>query len=1172
MRCLNRAVLVFCGSHRYNLIYAELASLVALLNYAAGLYYFYADCMEEYMEMYLDVAAVGHLCNAIYRNRADCIETEEYRTSLSSSDLKAGYSQHRAHRRHIITTEFDSIADLTDLRDGVQLVLFTFIWINYTAFQGVDKAGASTLHTLIPLLQTIIVRVSRQTYHLRGALVVASAKRALDETPPPKGLDVEWDLVELSNSLQNLSGSDVAMFAPTVYSADAVRRKRRKGSKKKQRQRKKTVGWPESVVSVPYTVSLYTVGVCDIAYRYLNKAVSAQQSGKLSQEPEKEEVKVKKCSSSTCKCATDEDKQKAIVDELHQRTTLVERRQYDWKSLVMKNETSNVGMNKKKDKKKRQKEQKRKNEQEKQMGKKEQKKQKPLKSLYQDWAKKVIGAVDNDGVDDSEDEYESDVCIEDGVGGILMDRYYDIQTYNSRVYASRVTDKAVQRNTGVKANAATSTTATTSNGTFGKSVSKSNKPKPASLPWLSALTDSANADSRVATSDDDEDAGFLRSLLHAALTDPDTARVLADPTVTAKLPEWLLTGARASAFSASGADATNLATCKQASPASMTLPESFSDSSSPLTTPPDSRSASPSPHQRGSQAPSTSNSSPISCPSSTSEADDEIPPMPPGFKEYFELLHGDRLFFGETHPEWVHLARDPKAQTIKEAGFLESEEFLQIQWKYVIEARSRSSKSKEGDSDIEALGSGWSTFDIGAPSVSEGASQFASSTATASPDEAATIMLYDEETTMPPVPSGSKDIFREMMGHFPLQPSWAHLASNPSAKTLRDSGVLDNESVLEVIWKIIYQRTREGIAHKKEGAYGPFTTSEYVSLVTAAPREASASIGLSDATEYRPVPAKFKGLVQGLAGDEPLGSLDTQYLPKSYAAKVSNASTLNDSGFLESEEFLELLWHKWNDLKRKTLQEQGGPPPDPAEGIDFVELREELAQAARELWVAFGKARQNLISSFKLSPGQANFSSSAVSWTHATLSAFVSPAAEVQGPGETLSRSDGPKKQKPNIKVVDSGSVPPSPFKIPLTAIPGPAREYPPVPVRFKQLVENLVGDEPLPAMSWAFLPPSVARVATVSNPTTLKQSGLLEIEKFVTLLWTAYNKMKESGLAEEKAGSKNTFAGSGEDKIEAFRSQLLETVRVLWQAGSAISQGYTMLNVTEEGIYHTRP
>ncbi|KAJ1033937.1 hypothetical protein NDA16_000145 [Ustilago loliicola] len=454
MRSLNRAVLVFCTSHRYNLIYAELASLVALLNYAAAFYYVYADNMEGYMGQYLEHGDLQHLFSAVYRNRADYIETEEYRTSGSSSDGQTGYSKERAARRHVILEEFNSmVPDVTDLRDGVQTILFTFTWINYTAFQGADKAVASTLHTLIPLLQTIIVRATRQAYHLRGALIAATTKSALSEKPPPKGTDLQWDLVELSNSLQNLSGSDVALYAPIVYSKNG-KKKKKKGSKKK----KKAIGWPESVVSVPYIVSLYTAGVADIAYRFLNKAVSAQQSGILSEQPEKEEIK--KCSP-MCKCPTAEDKQKPIIDELDQRTTLVERKQRDWKPLVVKDQTSKG--KKKKAKKKKQKEQR---EQEEEKGQQEQKK---LKSPFLDCLKKMQG-------ENSDDEYDCDICPEDGVGEILMDRFYDIATYNSRISAKAEIDKAVQRNKEVKAGAVAPTTATKNNSTPGKPAATPSKP------------------------------------------------------------------------------------------------------------------------------------------------------------------------------------------------------------------------------------------------------------------------------------------------------------------------------------------------------------------------------------------------------------------------------------------------------------------------------------------------------------------------------------------------------------------------------------------------------------------------------------------------------------------------------------------------------------------------
>ncbi|SOV06985.1 uncharacterized protein UDID_05807 [Ustilago sp. UG-2017a] len=926
MRSLNRAVLIFCTSHRYNLIYAELASLVALLNYAAAFYYVYADSMEVYMGKYFEKEDIQHLFGAIYRNRADYIETEEYCTSGSSSNVNAGYPKERAARRTIIQNEFNKmVPDVTDLRDGAQTILFTFTWIHYTAFAGIDKAVASTLHTLMPLMQTIIIRTTRQAYHLRGSLIAATAKGALNESTPPKGLDLQWDLVELSNALQNLSGCDAALFAPTAFSEDHKKSKKN-GSKK---QKKGTVGWPETVVSAPYTASLYTAAAADITYRFLNKIVAAEKSGLILKQPEKEVFK--KCSPS-CKCSAPDEEQKPIVEELDQRTTLIERKQRGWKPLMFSDQTT---MGKKKKNK----------------SKKKKKKQKEPETPLQSLVKAGSGYRSKLGLEawDEEDECESDEFLEDGVSEILMGRIDDVASYNIQNSAKTEIETAVQGNKQAKVTATTSLQveppAPAGNGAkpslddsfeYWRSLltsDTSSKSVDAPSTMSSAPIDSSTPAENAATRSEGGTHAYLRSLLTSALTDPKAAQ---------KMYESILPVAEemASRVYASGI-------LTGSNPATSTLPPfDFPelDSESPLTSLPSSYSPSPT-FQLGWQAPDSSPSQvPPAC--SVDEASTEIPPMPSGLKEYTYLVHGDVLHLGKMCPEWARFACNTKARTIREAGLLESEEFLHAEWKRLYKSSRRTAPR---GSSSHSFGFGFGPTKHPAGSLQLGSALAKSSSSSELPN---LWLNLEESKPIPPAPTGVKDILLELLGDRAIPSFLAHFASNPFAESLRQSGLLDRKEVVEFYWSTIYTRVRTGTPSAGEKGLGPFTPSEYASLATAAPPEDSTSNETTWGPGYRLIPCNFKEIVEELIGDDPLGAISTALLPPELEAKSLNPSTLNESGFLGSKDYLELLWRGWKDVRRKRLKEEGRPTPDPAYGIDIDELKEELMHVIKSTWNA----------------------------------------------------------------------------------------------------------------------------------------------------------------------------------------------------------------------------
>uniref|UniRef100_V5ESE2 Uncharacterized protein n=1 Tax=Kalmanozyma brasiliensis (strain GHG001) TaxID=1365824 RepID=V5ESE2_KALBG len=323
MRGLNRAVLAFGVASPESVVFAELAGMVALLNYAAAFYIDFADRIESYMQHRFGNLFVDHYFRTVYCNRASYIEKEEFSSEgcpQAKSDPEA-----RKTRRHTIETSFTKmVPDVTELRDGVQTVLFTFTWINYIAYRGYDAAMTATLHSVIPLLQTIIVRCARQMYLMQRALTAAQSISAISKVQAPKALDLQWDLLDLSAALQNLSGGDLALFTSDRYErgAEYFRKKR---SKKRER------GCIEKVVSCPYSAHLYTSAVADIALRTLLQMHKAIHTGTFSKPPIKHS---EKCND-RCTCTSFEDSITPIIDGLYKRLTLIERKQYDWKPLMV---------------------------------------------------------------------------------------------------------------------------------------------------------------------------------------------------------------------------------------------------------------------------------------------------------------------------------------------------------------------------------------------------------------------------------------------------------------------------------------------------------------------------------------------------------------------------------------------------------------------------------------------------------------------------------------------------------------------------------------------------------------------------------------------------------------------------------------------------------------------
>ncbi|ETS64111.1 hypothetical protein PaG_01346 [Moesziomyces aphidis] len=249
LRALNRAVLAFGTRHSDNLIYTELAALVALLNYAAAFYHISADVVEQHLQDNYSQSLVEHYFFAVCSPRWTSIEAEEH---AAARDRRTQPTRARRLRElQQVATSF--VPDTMELRDGAQLVLHTFVWINYTSFRSADEAMAAMLHSLIPLLQTVVMRCAKQAYVLQRLLCTAPTTQHVESTSPPSPTEVQWDLVNLSSVLQNLSGSEVPLYT-SFYRGIAQEGKR----KPKRRPH------VENTVRAPAMAHLYSMYAIDV--------------------------------------------------------------------------------------------------------------------------------------------------------------------------------------------------------------------------------------------------------------------------------------------------------------------------------------------------------------------------------------------------------------------------------------------------------------------------------------------------------------------------------------------------------------------------------------------------------------------------------------------------------------------------------------------------------------------------------------------------------------------------------------------------------------------------------------------------------------------------------------------------------------------------------------------
>ncbi|CBQ68434.1 conserved hypothetical protein [Sporisorium reilianum SRZ2] len=310
LRALNRAVLRFGVNNGDNLVWAELGGLIALLNYAAAFYIDVADQVETHMQDKLGNDVVDEYFALIYGTRAECIEIEEYCSEGCPGGEKGSVKQ-RVKRRTDLLDSFNNIVpDVTDLRDGVQTVLFTFIWINETAYKGYDAAMTATLHNVIPLLQTVVVRCAHQAHFTLRALTAAIDAPQAADFRKPKPWAVQLDLLVFSAALQNLSGCDLALFTSS-------------GSESTRKGRKSKRGWSESLVSCPGALHLYTIAVADMAFDLLQALTAASRTAPVRQV-------ANKCADG-CTCHKNEEMAVRIIATLHKRLALIERKQFDWR-------------------------------------------------------------------------------------------------------------------------------------------------------------------------------------------------------------------------------------------------------------------------------------------------------------------------------------------------------------------------------------------------------------------------------------------------------------------------------------------------------------------------------------------------------------------------------------------------------------------------------------------------------------------------------------------------------------------------------------------------------------------------------------------------------------------------------------------------------------------------
>ncbi len=260
LRALNRAVLAFGTRHSDNLIYTELAALVALLNYAAAFYHISADVVEQHLQDDYSQSLVEHYFFAVCSPRWTLIEAEEYAAARDKRTIPT--RARRLRQLQEIATSF--VPDTMEIRDGAQLVLHTFVWINYTAFRSADEAMAATLHSLIPLLQTVVMRCAKQAYVLQRLLCTAPLTDHVESTNPPSPIELQWDLVNLSSVLQNLSASEVPLY--TSFYRGVERERKRKPKRRPH---------VENTVRAPAMAHLYSMYAIDVTLHTLCALVRA---------------------------------------------------------------------------------------------------------------------------------------------------------------------------------------------------------------------------------------------------------------------------------------------------------------------------------------------------------------------------------------------------------------------------------------------------------------------------------------------------------------------------------------------------------------------------------------------------------------------------------------------------------------------------------------------------------------------------------------------------------------------------------------------------------------------------------------------------------------------------------------------------------------------------------
>lgn len=337
MTTLNQAVLAFMTHSPDNIgnpIYTEFIGLVALLNYAAATYWLNAQYLEAALQDDFSKDLINKIFYLIYSDHAVLIETEEKCPDDGPVSASGADAKKRDGRRTEIENEFSRIVpDYVELRDGVQTILFTFIWINETALKDRDQASKSTLHILIPLVETIVIRCARQSSYMSDLLGARYAIHTIDTPLAPTYLELQIHLLRLGAALQSFSGSDVPLFTSGIY-----------GGAPRKAKRGKKIGWTEGVAACPYSAHMYTAAFAIATYDMLNKMIQASDGGNMTSEPEK------KKHPKGCTCEQEaEERSLTEIDFLGRRLTLLERRQWDWKPLMVK------GGKSKKNKKKRKK-------------------------------------------------------------------------------------------------------------------------------------------------------------------------------------------------------------------------------------------------------------------------------------------------------------------------------------------------------------------------------------------------------------------------------------------------------------------------------------------------------------------------------------------------------------------------------------------------------------------------------------------------------------------------------------------------------------------------------------------------------------------------------------------------------------------------------------------------